>query len=93
MLVTKVVAELGKMENPGVNLKSAPDEVACAECVRAKLPESPMNHSLVPEGTKLRTCLLRHLWGNAGAWIHPRKVPYHYYRRSHHDPICGRSQE
>jgi hypothetical protein len=53
MLITKVVAELGKVEMTGENLKSAPDEVACAECVQAKLPASSMNHSLVPEGTKI----------------------------------------
>jgi glutamate-1-semialdehyde aminotransferase len=34
----KVVAELGKFEKTGVNLKSTRDEVACAECVKAKLP-------------------------------------------------------
>jgi Integrase core domain len=36
-----------------VNLKSAPDEVACAECVQAKLPASSMIHSMVPEGTEI----------------------------------------
>jgi hypothetical protein len=36
-----------------VNLKSVPDEVACAECVQAKIPASSMNHSLVPEGIKI----------------------------------------
>jgi hypothetical protein len=49
----KVVAELGKVEKAGVNLKSVPDEVACAECVQEKIPASSMNHSLVPEGTKI----------------------------------------
>jgi hypothetical protein len=34
----KVVAELGKVEKRVVNLKSTRDEVACAECVQAKLP-------------------------------------------------------
>jgi hypothetical protein len=36
-----------------LNLKSAPDEAACAECVQAKFPASSMNHSLVPEGTRI----------------------------------------
>jgi hypothetical protein len=49
----KVVAELGKVEKTGVNMKSAPYKVAFAECVQAILPASPMNHSLVPEGTKI----------------------------------------
>jgi hypothetical protein len=49
----KVVAELGKVDITGVNLKSAPDEEACAECVQAKKHASSMNHSLVPEGTKI----------------------------------------
>jgi Integrase core domain len=49
----KVFAELGKVQKPGVNLKSAPDDEACVECVEAKLPASSMNHSLVQEGTKL----------------------------------------
>jgi glutamate-1-semialdehyde aminotransferase len=49
----KVVAELGKVEKPGVNLKPAPDEVSCAEYVQAKLPASSMKHSLVSEGTKI----------------------------------------
>jgi Integrase core domain len=49
----RVVAELGKIAKTGVNLKSAPDDVACAECVQAKSPASSMNQSLVPEGTKI----------------------------------------
>jgi Integrase core domain len=43
----------GKCRKTYVNLKSAPDEVACAEYVQAKLPACSMNHSLAPEGTKL----------------------------------------
>jgi Integrase core domain len=52
MLVTSC-RRTGKIGKPDVNLKSAPDEVACAGCVQAKLPASSMNHSLVPEGTKI----------------------------------------
>jgi hypothetical protein len=43
----------GQNRKTGVNLKSAPDGVACAEYVQAKLPASSMNQSLVPEGTKI----------------------------------------
>jgi Integrase core domain len=49
----KVVAELGKVEKTGVNRKSVLDAVACAEFVQEKFPASSMNHSLVPEGTKI----------------------------------------
>jgi hypothetical protein len=52
MLITKL-SQNWESRKTCVNLKSAPDEVACAECVQAKLPASSTNHSLVPEGTKI----------------------------------------
>jgi hypothetical protein len=90
----KVVADLGKVEKTCVNLKSAPDDVAWAECVQAKLPASSMNHSLGPEGTKIGELVFSDICGEMpvlgyckSAYLHLRRHLYCLFRTRAATPV------